>query len=181
MSEEVESNMKKTALATSILATTLLAAGAVQAQGFGGSYAAVFLGDNTSGSSGALSYGGIMGHNIDLGSAVVGGIEEELSFDPKSGWGSGTAVSGTVSARAGYDLGQALVFGKLGAGYSSVNTGYWVLGGGRRICVFGACLPARRGRQSRPFQGGPEHRKRDQAGPGLEILARQRSVTKIPT
>ena len=130
MSIEVASNMKNIALATSILATTLLAAGGVQAQGFGGSYAAVFLGDHTNGSPGALSYGGVMGHNIALGSAVVGSIEEELSFDPKSGWGSGTAVSGTVSARAGYDLGPALVFGKLGVGYSSVNTGYWVLGAG---------------------------------------------------
>ena len=146
--------MKNMVLATGVLATTLLAAGAALAQGPGNSYGAVYLGGNTAGSSSTLSFGGLMGYNFSSRPGAVTGIEEEVGIDTKSNWGSAGAVSGTVSGRAGYSLGQALVFGKLGLGYSSANTGYWVIGAGVDYDLSGGAFVRGEVDRADPYKAG---------------------------
>jgi len=129
--------MKKMALETGVLAagvlaTGLMAASGVQAMGFTGGYAGGYLAQqNFTGSSGSeISYAGFFGHNFFAGPDATVGFENELNIAPQSSWASGTVVSDTVSARAGLHFGRALVYARLGAGYSTANTGYWLVGAG---------------------------------------------------
>jgi len=116
------------------LAIVLLAPTTVMAQDWGGFYGGLQIGRGDFGLDGAASsrdntYGGFAGYNQDYGSYVLGLELEVEGTGITLGGGSDLDSQYGAKARAGYKIGNGLLFGTLG--YAVVDTSN--LGTGRGV------------------------------------------------
>ena len=150
-------------------AILVLSASAAGAGDFDGGYAGVFGRDNLSGGGIDLAAGVYGGYNAEMGSNTIAGVEIDVEYDWNSLWNPGGAtLAGAVNGRVGYDMGQALVYGKAGVGYSTggTSTGTWDVGVGAEVPVMNGATV--RGEVSRvdPFAAGLTTQYQARAGIG---------------
>lgn len=113
-------------------------AGIAQAQDFDGMYGGVVARNNFNVPGNIdVAVGAFAGYNVDMGNGLLAGVEGEVEYDWNSIWGAGGDALGTANVRVGADVGGALLYGKIGAGYSTRGTWVWGGGGGVDVPVMG--------------------------------------------
>ena len=130
-----------------VASCAVVVAGAAQAQEFDGAYAGVLARNNFNvGGNIDVGFGAFAGYNMDVGGGVVLGVEGEVDYDPDqpsppfggSVWSGGADdVTGTANLRVGTEVGGTLLYGKAGAGYSSIGDWVWGVGAGVDVPVAG--------------------------------------------
>ena len=153
-------------------------AGVAQAQDFEGGYAGVVVRNNfNSPSSIDVGFGAFAGYNMEFGNGMVAGVEGEVELDPAqpsppfggSVWGAGTDVTGTANVRVGADVGGALVYGKAGAGYSSIGSWVWGVGAGVDVPVTDDFFVRGEFQRLDPITAGPPTRYSAKVGVGYDF------------
>ncbi len=116
---------------SSIWALALAAAGAsgvpVQAGDFAGPYIGAAMSAGTP-LPGMIDWEGsaFIGYNWGIGDRIFAGTELDLTYNPKSLWGTGAAI-GTLDARLGYLVTEDfMLYGRTGTGYTNGNVGSYV-------------------------------------------------------
>lgn len=153
-------------------------AGTAQAGDFDGMYGGVFARNNFNLPGNVdVGFGAFAGYNMEMDSGIVAGLEGEIEFDPAapsppfggSVWG-GADINVAANARVGMDAGGALVYGKIGAGYSTALTGaFWNLGAGADIPVMGDAFIRGEVLRQDPFAAGPVTRYSARVGIGYNF------------
>ncbi|GGD33201.1 outer membrane protein [Sinisalibacter lacisalsi] len=158
---------KITRLAVAGLITCVGAAAA--AQDFAGGYGGVTARNNfAAGGATDVAIGAFAGYNADVGNGVVLGVEGEVDYDWNSVWG-GSDLTATANLRAGVDAGAALVYGKVGAGYSTTGSGVWGAGAGVDVPVLDEMFLRAEVERLDPLAGGLATRYNTKLGLGYRF------------
>jgi len=161
-----------------VASCAVVVAGAAQAQEFDGAYAGVLARNNFNvGGNIDVGFGAFAGYNMDVGGGVVLGVEGEVDYDPDqpsppfggSVWGPGSDVTGTANVRAGAEVGGALVYGKAGAGYSSIGSWVWGVGAGADVPVTEQLFMRGEVQRLDPISAGPPTRYSAKVGLGMNF------------